>query len=504
MSKSILLIGIDGAPWKLLRPWMEKGHLKTINKLSKEGVTGDARSIMPLESGSAWVTLSTGKNPGKHGIYDFLTDSGKLINSNLVKSKRIWNILSDAGKKCSIVNIPVTYPLENINGYMVSDFLTPPDVKEYASPKELMTILNKYGYKIDIKHEKYAFILDTSKFSEKRYEYLDELYDIMEKRFLVLKEIMDKEWDLFMINFKECDALLHYFWDKEDVLLKFFNKLDDYLSELINLYMSKNNDTYILIVSDHGFDAAPIKAFNIGAWLRQKGIIKDNRTIFQNAVTLAYKIIKKVPLSKIIFKSNKAQEVRESFQRNLTSSSKIFFRQFGLHIDAEKYSHEEYENLRAKLMDELKDVEYFGEKIFQLIGKRENFYSGPYANLAPDVIALPHPKYDIIFDIQSNQIFSDIHIPIPGKHIASPYGMFLIHGNSVNKDHKIELSLMDIAPTILHILDIPIPDDTDGKILKEAFNQDSEIYIKEVKFNEPNGNFSEEEKIKNIIRQIKF
>ena len=83
MKNSVLIMGIDGVSWDLLRPWIEDGKLPTLSRLVQKGASGNLKTVIPPLSCTAWTSLFTGTNPGKHGIYEYTTESGKLINSKL-------------------------------------------------------------------------------------------------------------------------------------------------------------------------------------------------------------------------------------------------------------------------------------------------------------------------------------------------------------------------------------------------------------------------------------
>jgi len=324
MKNSVLIIGIDGATWDLLKPWMNKGYLPTLKRLIDNGSGGYLKTVIPPLSCSAWVSLFTGKNPGKHGIYDYLTDSGKLVNSKSIKSEKIWQTLSASGKRCCVINVILTHPVEEINGYMVSGFLTPKDEKVYSYPSELMSILKKNNYKIMC-----DFIPDQKEVSEKRFQFLAELYDTLEKRYLTLNQFMDEKWDFFMVVFEETGILQGFFWDKPDVMLQYFKKVDSYIDGLITKFSSKNENPYTFMVSDHGFNAAPQRYFNFRVWMDENGYIKDKRNFLHKSIPKIYRILTKLKLSKPLFLFKKPKEIRESFQRKLTGRSDIYYRNPG-------------------------------------------------------------------------------------------------------------------------------------------------------------------------------
>ena len=486
MKNSVLIIGIDGATWKLLKPWIENGELPALKKLLNEGAGGNLKTVIPALSCTAWTSLFTGTNPGKHGIFEYLTDSGKLVNSTSIKSEKIWRILSFHNKRCCIINVPVTYPAEEINGYMVPSLLTPTNEKIYSYPHNLMPLLKKYGYRINIKNEGYAFLPDKESVSEKKEFYLRELYDVLEKRYSTLKQLMDEPWDFFMLVFNETSILQYLFWDKKEVILEFFKKVDAYIDDLIKTFSKMNDNPYIFIVSDHGFNAAPRRRFNFRPWMDQNGFIRDDRNLFQKAIPKIYKTLNKTPFPKLVFRFNKPREIRNSFQRKLTESPAIYFRK-GLFIDKSKLKDNEYDKLRDELITKVRQIKdpLTNEGIFQVVEKREAIYSGNNLKYAPDIVLATKENYDIDFLYDSDKVFDDIKLNMPGRHLSDLYGIFLGYGDEINNNISLEnLSILDIFPTVLHILGAPIPKDVDGRVLTEIFKKDSYLFNKEIAYSE--------------------
>ena len=106
--KRVLVIGLDGATFDLLTPWSEQGVLPNLKALVDRGVSGPLRSIFPPVTAPAWVTFQTGKNPGKHGIFEFLQhNAGSFelvpVNASMRDGLTIWEILTRAEKKVAIL-----------------------------------------------------------------------------------------------------------------------------------------------------------------------------------------------------------------------------------------------------------------------------------------------------------------------------------------------------------------------------------------------------------------
>ena len=154
----LLIVALDGATFKVLNPALEDGNVPTIQSLINQGVSGELESVVPPLSTYAWPTIYTGVNAGKSGVFamspvncknNLLEIESGLINSTKVRSISLWKILSEHGKRVGVVNIPVTYPPEQVNGFIISGFLTPSQDRGYFYPAELEESLKEY--QIDIK-----------------------------------------------------------------------------------------------------------------------------------------------------------------------------------------------------------------------------------------------------------------------------------------------------------------------------------------------------------------
>ena len=507
MKNSVLIVGLDGADWKVLKPWVSNGELPTLKRLLDKGAEGPLKTVIPPLSCAAWTSLFTGTNPGKHGIFDYLTSSGKLINSRLIKSEKIWKILSDYDKRCCVVEVPLTYPVEEINGYMVSGALTPPNEKIYSYPPELMPLLRKYSHQIIPTFEKSAFASGQKSLSKEGEIFLNKLYDMLENRYSTLKELMNEPWDFFMFVFDETAVIQTLFWDKKEVMLELFKKIDFYIGDLIKIFSAKNTNPYIFIVSDHGYNASPTRNFNFRAWLNEEGFIRDERSFFQKITPKSYRmlnlhrILNKPSLSKLLFRFNRLREIRESFQRKVTESPSIYCRK-GLFIDKSKLKGNEYDKLRDELITKVRQIKdpMTNKGIFQVVEKREAIYSGSNLKHAPDIVLVSKKDYSFDFLYNSNKVFDKIKLPLPGRHNSALYGIFLAYADEINNVHLKNLSILDIFPTVLHILGVPIPKDVDGKVLKEIFKKDSQLSNKETVYSQEEKMVTSEEK--NSIRVI--
>jgi predicted AlkP superfamily phosphohydrolase/phosphomutase len=144
----VVVIGLDAATWTLIRPWMAEGKMPNLAKLMKAGVSGSLESILPPITPPAWTSFMTGKNPGKHGIFNFVeTEHGgygmNYANATSRRSPTVWKLLNDAGYSVGTMNIPFTYPPEPLNGFQISGmdsvrespFIHPPSCENWSASR---------------------------------------------------------------------------------------------------------------------------------------------------------------------------------------------------------------------------------------------------------------------------------------------------------------------------------------------------------------------------------
>jgi predicted AlkP superfamily phosphohydrolase/phosphomutase len=137
-----VVIGLDGATFDLMGPWIEEGKLPHIKELMDKGCSGVLESTIPPLSPVAWTSFMTGMNPGKHGIFDFVEPfqngalGTRLNNRKDCKQIPIWRYLNNEGHKTVILNVPMTFPPDELDGLMVSGMDTPHDNATFTYPRE--------------------------------------------------------------------------------------------------------------------------------------------------------------------------------------------------------------------------------------------------------------------------------------------------------------------------------------------------------------------------------
>jgi len=121
----LLLVAMDGLEWRVALPLIREGKLPTFEKLMRQGVFGKLETLTPTASALIWTSVATGKLPAKHGILGNMLEDGegnelRTFNSTDRKTKALWNIYTDYGRRVDSIGWWKTYPVEEISGVMVA------------------------------------------------------------------------------------------------------------------------------------------------------------------------------------------------------------------------------------------------------------------------------------------------------------------------------------------------------------------------------------------------
>jgi len=502
-NSKVIVVGLDGGTLDLMEPWMNAGKLPTFAKIRKQGIRGKLRSTTPYYSAPAWVSMVTGCNPGKHGIYDFFhtdTFSKKLVNSRYRKTSAIWNHLTDAGNKSIIVNVPGTYPPESINGIMITGLLTPSPESEFTYPKSIKNDLVKD--KIGEYELEQVAVDDIPKNLTAKYapeKFADQVKNAIISHATVTINLMEKhEWDFTMVVLRSTDDAMHLLWGKEELILSCYQTADDY----INRMMERYPDAIFIIVSDHGF-GKPQKYLYVNNLLYNTGYLKtisDPNYNLSSLMTMLFDkmsrlIFHLVPLHKLVRSSIGRKFILSSgSSRNIDfSQTRAFYHSVcsrGIRINLkDKYKQgivdkKDYEKLRMELttlLKNLKDPET-GRTLIKNIYRWEELYGENAVN----------DPLDIVFDLEEEYGAQELLQPPEGlEHLLCskkkslsilsppgfydwmgdhrPNGILFMYGKNIKSNQHIDANVIDIVPTILATMNIPIQNNIDGRVIEEAF-----------------------------------
>jgi len=499
MSNKVILIGLDGADPDFIISHRSK--LATINYLIKNGVFGKLESTIPPFTAAAWSAAMSGMNPGKTGVVDFLErdfDKGedKLINSRSVAVPRIWQILTAHNKKSGIVAVPLTYPVERINGFMISGFLTPGKARDFTYPPELLKDLPE-GYRTS---------LELKDYQGKLRQFLRNLYEFTGNQFKLVENLISKkEWDLFVYVLSGTDWIQHFFSrpsynplvkEYERIILQYFQYMDGFLENLID---KLQDSTSVIIISDHGFGKFASKYVYLNTWLKQKGYLcpKTNlktrirnfvgenlRSIFAK-LPFAMRIKEKIPqdLKGFVLQSEEVKRSEIDWDRTKAYFSHAGYSVGYIRIDRKISSDGKYYRLRDEIVSGIRNLKdpISGKDIVAKIFKREELYSGPYLEKIPDIVFNFNDEYAGQDIITGNVIREIPFSSRPGAEHKMD-GIFIVKGNEFKKGFQCDVRITDIIPTIYHLMDIPLPEDIDGKVLNEIFCSDSEAKKRSVRY----------------------
>lgn len=508
-KKRVLVIGLDGATWDILNPLMRDGKMPHLKQLLDKSAKGVVMSSIPPVTAAAWTCFSTGKNPGKHGLVDFIYFPNHgyrvtIANSTTRNAATIWNLLSERDMRVGVVSVPMTYPPEKVNGVMVTDMMTPNANVQYTYPPELkQQLLDKVG----------PFVITPGE-GENPSEpltYLDKVRaDVKGSADYALYLLKQEPYDFFMYVFGIVDILQHQFWylleadpknlNEHDRAIRekvvgIFEQVDEGVGEMLR---QADENTTIVLMSDHGF--GPMKGFlHVNNFLLERGylVLKSGamstlkRAMFRAGVTpqnvhLTLKSLKLDLRRK--FNRGRAYGTLRRFFLSFDDVDWTRTRAFALGHIGQIYINlkgrqpsgivepgAEYQALRNEIRAALQNLKHpeTNEPLIARVLDRQEIYHGDLLDHTPDMLLLPADFKYVAFgesEFASNKIVGPT-LGHTGHHRLE--GIGALSGPNVQVGAQIQnASLIDLAPTILYALGLPIPPDMDGRVLTEAFAAD--------------------------------
>lgn len=498
-----------------MRPLMQQGYMPFLESVEQRGALGTLETIYPPVTAPAWSSFMTGKNPGKHGVYEFLhRKRGTLeqipVNAGMLGSETLWEMMSKAGKRMVVVSVPLCYPPFPVNGTLMSDFLAPMGARDLSYPPELLKeVEDKFGEYL--LYHKQVYTKDNVA------NVLAELEEHTAYRQRVAEYLLKRDpWDFAMVYFEGTDRLQHELWhiidptspmhDAEEAKLygertrNYYRELDNDVRKLAELALSQDPNTQVILMSDHGFGAIH-KFVNFNIWLLREGFLKlkqDIPTQLKHSLfnlgftpSLGYKLsmnfgFANLRLSQGMTNRNQILDlVRRGFlsfrnvdwKRTRAFSSgnygQIFVNLQGREpygsVTAQEFP-QVVEQIGARLL-ELRDPKT-GAPVVAKVYKQSDVFWGEFIDDAPDVVFSLTENYKALGTLE----FASNHVIEPafgnsGDHRMDGFVGML--GTDINQGVKIEnANIMDVAPTILYLMGLPIPADLDGHVLTAPLRQE--------------------------------
>jgi len=508
----ILVIGLDAAGLDLIEPWIAAGYLPHIAHILRTGAYAPMRSTIPVMSPPAWTSLITGLNPGKHGVYDFvrlLPGSYRLYSTRRDQTtyRTIFDHASAYGRYVLAVNIPITYPPAPVRGIMISG-LGAPRQGRFAHPGELEKELHVWEYRRDI---------DVVFAPGKEQEWIADLQNVTRSQTDAMLRLLKREpWDLAMLVYRAIDEVETYFWHHMDpthpqhdpekakmygsAILKVHRLLDEEIGRLLEVV---GDDTIIVLASDHG--GGPVyKEVFLNVWLEQQGWLVRRRTHPLNEwrknvmrrlhltsdhlapmldFPLAWRIRNLIPQRlqhALVPESSVTLADVVDWSRTRAYSfgniGQIYVNLRGREPQGIVEPGAEYERLLDEITEALYALTDEGQPVVDAVYRGRDLYTGPYAGYGPDLNIIMRGMTYVTQswrEAAGHQIFS-----ISGTHytgIHRPLGMLALGGPPIAAlGAQPEVQIVDVAPTLMWLSGLPIPDDVDGRPLEE-FVQDHRL-----------------------------
>lgn len=490
----VMVIGIDSLDPLLLKKF--ENDLPNLSRLREASPEISLKCIFPPDSIPAWVSIHTGLNPAEHGlihVFDvFETQWQDILNidPDIFRGRTFWDHASNDGKRVCVLFPFVAFPSWHVNGLMVGramDERALPNGAPWETERELRTSPSDAAARYQIpslisdvsgKHPGVANLQARTEDAHKA---------MLEKARLGLEICKSVEWDLFFIFFGSLDLIQHSLWrytDESDPTYPGPSSLQDLIRDsykvvdaIVGDFIRLHPEVTTVVMSDHGHGMRPPRTVNVNEFLRREGFLASKgdglnplpRAVeglkrgvldFVHQRELDYWLLK---LGKLKFISSASKGVYMStasidMERTVAYLSSFAgpksYSHGGIEIKRENLNGIGYEELRSRVIRELAGLSdpETGMELMDWVCRREELYSGPHISHLPD----------IVFELKEGYgVYWGIHTPLIGtayEHNLASGGhkkeaVFLIAGAD-RKPVRQEMSLMDVAPTILDLLGV--------------------------------------------------
>ena len=503
LCEKVLVIGLDGATFDILRPMMDQGRMPNLAKLIEEGASGVLRSTTPPITPAAWTTFMTGKGPGRHGIFDFerynvRTNELTFNSTYTIAERTIWQILGESGLKIGSIAVPMTYPPKPVNGFLITGFETPGTDAEFTYPPDLKEqVLQRCpDFTFKSKWDRHA-----GRNLEVFKNNVDQVSRSFEQGVQLVQYCGEKYgWDVLMLVYKLVDNLQHKAWkyldpatahrdpQRAELAAGCFRHLDNCLGELFDYARSRRAS--IVIISDHGHGSLDGKV-QPNLLLRQWGYLGVNR--IQQIGTRTRTLLRRwLAKSKGKFADNHGLEHDLAVDWSATRAFVAHAGMCGflyLNLKGRQQtgivSPDEYEALREQITERLLGVSVrdpAGNDIrpFAEVHKPEQLYDcdrNEYEWL-PDLMLVPQPGLAVVRKIRGGgPVMWSSFRKLEGTHRME--GVLIAAGEPIRHATNLHAELQDLAPTLLAALGLKVPGDMEGRVIKEMFTKPPTVQLQD-------------------------
>lgn len=509
-ERPTIVFGLDGASFDLIQPWLDDGSLPTLNGLIERGGRSGLDSCVPATTPPAWTSLTTGVNPGKHGVFGFYERqrSGydiSPVSDASVHARRLWDYTSAHDRTSLVVNVPVTHPARELDGALVPGYLAPDEPTTFPG-----TLLE------DIGQSEYRVYAESEAADVSEGQLLEEWLALTESRRDLTLDLMDEyDWDLLFLEFQKTDGAVHKFDDRAKVR-QIFERVDDCMATVLDAVDQKPN---VFVVSDHGIGQVKEWSVALNTWLVEAGyaettVGEDQKPSWLDQAAGADDGAgedgpedegEMSAASRVLDTLAAAGLTKQRIERALTSvglydlvvrlapeglgegmgeeiidkpASEAFYEGMGFSgvdvgvvLNSETFydhgivSAAQYETVRDELIDALESLEGpDGQRPFTQVQPRAEVYEGPRTEYAPDIILEQADDYVIGSQYPRGKTF----IPADeGRIDHTRTGLLVAAGPDIESGWALDRtpSILDVTPTLLHLFDVPLAEQFDGSPL---------------------------------------
>lgn len=500
---NVLIVGMDGASPDLVGRWTAQGHLPNLARLIDAGTWGPLESTLPPMTSPAWPSFATGRFPAGHGVFDFVSARAghfNVINATAIQAPTLWDILSAHGRRVGVMNVPVTYPPHPVNGFMITGLLSP-NGAQISYPADLLASFD----------DPYRVMPNVQYKPGRERALLADLLALVDTRARFAVRLIEQQRpDFAMVHFLATDIVQHALWrfadpahpayepgnPFQDAVLQVYRRVDAAIGQLLDLI---GEDTTVLVMSDHGF--GPLHGVvNLNMLLWREELLQFKRDpltrlklwMFRHGLTpaTAYRWLERLGLQNLVARVSKSAR-NAVFNKFLSFDDLDWSRTLAYSLghmgqvyinvkgraphNRESRGRElgivergaDYERACDRVIDALRTlITPDGRPMLDRVVRTQDLPPGAHTDEGPDLhVVLDGYRYVScpLFandgHILSRQIRGD-----SGTHRQN--GILIAAGPSICPGAPVEgARIVDLAPTVLHLMGLPVPVDMDGRVL---------------------------------------
>lgn len=496
-SPELLVVGLDGGSRPILEPFFQRGECQALSRLFEAGTSGALESQIPPWTASAWPSIYTGKNPGKHGVFDFLAFDGydwDVVNASHVRERSVWELLSDHGQSSVVVNVPVTHPPRVFDGALVPG-MTAPETPPCHPEGVLEDIVRACG--------DYRVYPQSGPEPNRSIEGYERTIELRGAAFRYLCRRFEP--DFAFVQFQQTDTVFHERSGDKEAIGAVYRAVDREFEQILDALEPTN----VMLLSDHGIDTVTGCEFRVNEFLREQGYVtaksggegmptwsrawennlldgeateSHRPSVLERAMGAAANVgmttqrvantLETVALKKPIGRRVPNNLIRAGSEQVDFPASAAYMRsksELGIRLNLAgrepngQVPQSDYESVRAELMDSLSAVQTpDGEPMFDTVEPREQYFEGPEIDRGPDILTVPNDFNNAIVAGLGGPQFSD---PTESWNHKRTGVIAAVGPDFDTNETIVGAQIYDIAPTICSVFDVPIDTAMDGEVL---------------------------------------